>query len=93
MLSASKLKDTPLVKKQEKINFLRAEIEEKAIQLEKLNAHVDKSNICSDLYNKVVLEKAALNQELQDLENNTLLSKVKKIIPRKKNLICDYFKK
>lgn len=81
------------MKKQEKIQLLKAEIEEKAIQLEKLNAHVDKSNVCSDLYNKVVLEKAALNKELQDLENDNLLAKVKKIIPHKKTLICDYFKK
>lgn len=81
------------MKREEKINFLRAEIEEKAIQLEKLNAHVDKSNICSDLYNKVVLEKATLNKELQDLENDTLISRIRQIIPRKKILICDYFKK
>ena len=80
------------MKKQEKIKTLKAEIEAKAIQLGKLDAHVDKSCICSDLYNKVVLEKADLTKQLKDLENNTILNKIKKVLPHKKTLICDYFK-
>lgn len=75
------------------VDELKKTIREKEIQLAKLKAHVDKSTICSDLYNKVVLEKAILNKELQDIEGNTLVKKIKKIIPRKKTLICDYFKK
>lgn len=78
--------------KKEKIKFLKAEIKLKAIQLEKLDAHVDKSTVCSDLYNKVVLEKADLNMQLQELENDSLLTRMKKIIPRKRTFICDYFK-
>ena len=58
-------------------------IREKEIQLAKLKEHVDKSAVCSDLYNKVVLEKAILKKE----------DSIKAIIPRKKTLICDYFKK
>ena len=50
-------------------------IKEKEIQLEKLKKHVDKSYICSELYNKVVLEKAILNKELQELEQNKLFKK------------------
>lgn len=80
------------MKKEEKIKFLKAEIKLKAAQLEKLDAHVDKSGVCSDLYNKVVLEKAALTKELQDLENDTFLEKIKKIIPRRKTYISDYFR-
>jgi len=80
------------VKKNDKEKDLKKEIKEKEVQLAKLQTHVDKSNICSDLYNKVVLEKAILNKELQDLENDTLLAKVKKLVPKKKTLICDYFK-
>ena len=71
---------------------LKDAIKEKQTQVEKLKKHVDKSNICSDLYNKVVLEKAIMNKELQDLENDNIIEKVKKIIPKKKTLICDYFK-
>lgn len=71
---------------------LKDAIREKEIQLSKLRAHVDKSTICSDLYNKVVLEKAILNKELQDLGQNHFIINVKRLIPKKKTLICDYFK-
>lgn len=67
-------------------------IKEKEVQLSKLKAHVDKSSVCSDLYNKVVLEKAILKKELDDLEQNSFIKKIRAIIPRKKTLICDYFK-
>ena len=78
--------------KKSRINELKDSIKEKETQLKKLSEHVDKSNICSDLYNKVVLEKAKLNKELQDLQKNTLGEKLKNIFPHKKTLICDYFK-
>ncbi len=68
-------------------------IKEKEIQLAKLKEHVDTSSICSDLYNKVVLEKENLKKELQDLDKNKLLDGIKNILPRKKVLICDYFRK
>ena len=45
-------------------------IKEKETQLAKLKNHIDKSYICSELYNKVVLEKAILKKELADLEKN-----------------------
>ena len=80
------------MKKNNKAKDLKKEIKIKEIQLEKLKANVDKSTICSDLYNKVVLEKAILNKELQDLDKNHFLEKIKNIIPKKKTLICDYFK-
>ncbi len=68
-------------------------IKEKEIQLAKLKEHVDKSSICSDLYNKVVLEKAILKKELQDLDKNKFIDGIKNLFPRKKTLICDYFRK
>lgn len=71
---------------------LRDTIKEKEIQLAKLKAHVEKSSICSDLYNKVVLEKAILNKELQDIDKNDFVENIKKFLPKKKTLICDYFK-
>ena len=75
--------------KQELIKTIR----EKEIQLAKLKEHVDKSSVCSDLYNKVVLEKAILKKELKDSQKNTFMQRVLNIVPRKKTLICDYFKK
>ena len=80
------------MKKISKCNNLKKEIKEKEVQLDKLKVHVEKSSICSDLYNKVVLEKAILNKELQDLDKNPIVEKIKNILPKKKTLICDYFK-
>lgn len=67
-------------------------IKEKEEQLSKLKAHIDKSVICSELYNKVVLEKAILKKEFDDIEKNSFRNKVRYLFPRKKDRICDYFK-
>ena len=67
-------------------------IKEKEIQLAKLKEHVDKSSVCSDLYNKVVLEKAILKKELENSQKNTFMQRIINRVPRKKTLICDYFK-
>jgi len=94
MLSG-KISDTnedPFVNKKS-IEKLKNDIKEKEIQLSKLKLHVDKSTVCSDLYNKVVLEKAILNKELQDIDNRGILNKIKNLLPREKTLICDYFKR
>ena len=81
------------VNKNTRINELKKLIKEKELQLKKLGEHVEKSTICSDLYNKVVMEKAILNKELQDLSKNKFVEAVKELLPHKKTLICDYFKK
>lgn len=67
-------------------------IKEKEIQLAKLKEHIDKSSVCSDLYNKVVLEKAILKKELENLDKNKFIDGLKNLLPRKKVLICDYFR-
>ena len=36
-------------------------IREKELQLSKLKEHIDKSEVCSDLYNKILVEKAGIN--------------------------------
>ncbi len=68
-------------------------IKEKERQLAKLKEHMDKSSVCAELYNKVVLEKAILKKELEDSQKNKFIEGVKNLLPRKKTLICDYFKK
>ena len=67
-------------------------IKEKEIQLAKLKEHIDKSSVCSDLYNKVVLEKAILKKELENVDKNKFIDGLKNLLPRKKVLICDYFR-
>lgn len=78
--------------KKTKSKDLKQAIKEKELQLAKLAAHVDKATVCSDLYNKVVLEKAILRKELQDLDKNDFLERVKQLVPKRKKLICDYFR-
>ncbi len=68
-------------------------IKEKERQLAKLKEHMDKSSVCAELYNKVVLEKAILKKELEESQKNKFIEGVKNLLPRKKTLICDYFKK
>ena len=62
------LKRGKLVKKE-----LLLSIKEKELQLAKLKEHIDKSNVCSDLYNKVVLEKAILKKELEDSNRSNII--------------------
>lgn len=66
-------------------------IREKEVQLSKLREHIDKSEVCSDLYNKILIEKAILNKQLDDLKNKSLVNRIKHLLPRQEKLICDYF--
>ena len=68
-------------------------IKEKERQLAKLKEHMDKSSVCAELYNKVVLEKAILKKELEESQKNKFIEGVKNLLKNKKTLICDYFKK
>ena len=72
---------------------LISSIQEKELQLAKLKEHINQSKICSDLYDKLLLEKAILKKQLQDLQNDTLVNRIKHLLPRQEKLICDYFKK
>ena len=66
-------------------------IEKKERQLEKLAEQVDKSYICSQLYNKLVIEKAILKKQLDEINQNSFTKNVVRLFPHKKTLICDYF--
>lgn len=70
---------------------LISSIQEKETQLSKLREHIDKSEVCSDLYNKMLIEKAVLVKQLDDLQNRSLVNRIKHLLPRKEKLICDYF--
>lgn len=72
---------------------LISSIREKELQLAKLKEHIDKSVVCSDLYDKMLLEKAVLKKQLEDLQNNSLVNRIKHLLPRQEKLICDYFKR
>ncbi len=68
-------------------------IQEKELQLSKLKEHIDKSEICSDLYNKILIEKAILTKQLKDLQGKSIMGRIKHLFPRQEKLICDYFKR
>ena len=68
-------------------------IKEKELQLSKLREHIDKSQVCSDLYDKVLIEKAILTKQLEDLQNKSIVNRIKHLLPRQEKLICDYFRR
>ena len=61
------------------------------LQLKKLTQNPNTNEICEDLFNSLVLQKAILNKELKDLNKNPIIENIKKILPRREKLICDYF--
>ena len=75
-----------------KREIIISSIKEKEIQLSKLKEHTDKSEVCLDLYNKMLLEKAILKKQLEDLQNKSIINRIKHLLPRQEKLICDYFK-
>lgn len=79
-------------KKEVRKKDIKESIKQKESQLAKLKLHVEKSETCSTIYNKVVLEKAILKKELDDMDKNPVVEKIKKVLPKKEKLISDYFK-
>lgn len=68
-------------------------IENKELQLAKLKEHSDKSTVCFELYNKLLIEKAILKQEYVDSKKKSLFSNIRELLPKKEKRICDYFAK
>lgn len=71
---------------------LKKQIQLKELQIKKLHLHQSSSDICNQLHNTLILEKAVLKKELEELEKNPVAEKFKKIFLRNEKLICDYFK-
>jgi len=71
---------------------IKKRIQQKELQIKKLHLHQESSDVCNQLYNTLILEKAILKKELEDMDRNPILEAVKRILPRKEKLICDYFK-
>ena len=71
--------------------LLNKRIQQIELQLKKLSQNTTSNDICEDLYNSLVLQKAILNKELQDLNKNPIVEKIRKIMPHREKLICDYF--
>ena len=74
-----------------KKKHLQQHIEEKESQIQKFKLRLKSSDLCESLYNKAILEKAIVKKELEELDKNKFVESIKKILPRKKERICDYF--
>ena len=72
--------------------LLLKKIQQKELQIKKLHLHQSSSDVCNQLYNTLILEKAVLKKELQELSKNPIIEKAKKILPKREKCICDYFK-
>ncbi len=72
---------------------LRKQIFQKELQIKKLHLHQSSTEFCNQLYNSLILEKAILKKDLDNLEKNPLMEFVKKTFSSKEKLICDYWKR
>ena len=70
---------------------LKQSILEKEMQMKKLAPLIDNNPVCSNLFNKVLIEKAVLRKQLEELNNDTFFGRVKRFLPKNQKLICDYF--
>ena len=59
-------------------NQLKKQILQKELQIKKLHLHQSSTEFCNQLYNTLILEKAILKKELENLEKNHILEKIKK---------------
>ena len=71
---------------------LQKRIQQKELQIKKLHLHQSSSDVCNQLYNTLILEKAILKKELAELDKNKVVEAIKRVIPKREKLICDYFK-
>lgn len=68
---------------------LKKQISQKELQIKKLHLH--QNEVCNHLYNSLILEKAVLKKELEELEKNPFVEKMKSLFASKEKRICDYF--
>ena len=74
-----------------KKQLLKKQIHQKELQIKKLHLHQTASDVCNQLCNTLILEKAILKKELEELEKNPLIEAVKQAFTKKEKLICDYW--
>ena len=70
---------------------IEKQIKQIELQLARLGQQTNRNEVCDDITNSLILRKAILKKDLQDLNKNPIIEKFKRIIPKKEKLICDYF--
>lgn len=76
------------MKKEKLIN----QYEELQNQVNTFKLRMQTSDLCEDLYEDALIKKAITKKAIEDCDKNQFLENVKKILPHKKTMICDYFK-
>lgn len=71
--------------------LLKKRINQIELQIKQLSLRSSNMEVCEDLCNSLILQKAILKKELEELDKNPFIEKIKKVLPRRKKLICDYF--
>lgn len=72
---------------------LKKQILQKELQIKKIHLHCSSTDFCNEFYNSLIMEKAVLKKELEMLEQNPFIEKIKNLFSPRKKLICDYWKK
>lgn len=74
---------------------IEKKIKQIELQLKRLTLNASSSEVYDDLQNSLILKKAILKKDLEILKKNPIVegvkSTVKKLLPKREKLICDYF--
>ena len=71
--------------------LLEKRIQQAELQIKKLAQSSSNNEVSESLCNSLILQKAILKKELEELGKNQVVEKIKKLLPRREKLICDYF--
>ena len=71
--------------------LLEKRIQQTELQIKKLAQSSSNNEVSESLCNSLILQKAILKKELEELSKNQVVEKIKKLLPRREKLICDYF--
>ena len=74
---------------------IEKKIKQIELQLKRLTLNASNSEVYDDLQNSLILKKAILKKDWEILKKNPIVegvkSTVKKLLPKREKLICDYF--
>ena len=78
--------------KKEDLDTIKESIMMCKIRLRNMQPYIKTSEKISQTYNKVLIEKAVLREKALYKEPTLMQKLARKLAPKKKKLICDYFK-
>ncbi len=78
--------------KQNEIDNIRGAIILCQMRLKNLRPHIENSASLSEIYNRVLVEKAVLRKDFTTKQDSLVKKIFNKFFAKKEKLICDYFK-